>query len=390
MVRTLVYFIDMLPGERVNASSKSRALWRILGQLGGTNYTNVFVSGPDTPRGLGSFFFEGDLQMNPCRFGSWPGQTNQNSSVGELFKQAPGGFGVLLHNNLQTFPGNSVLPKNIESSKVTNSQPEFIAWVEGSNRLDSSFWFVQSNDFHYAVDNYGPSNLAFRLGLNSVASHLESLIQLALFDEVLLFSDHGYVRNFSKLDQESLLSNHRTKVFCFHSNLTTNRIVSSHKSLMLSDLPRTFLRKNGSRQSHAAGVRIVEEIRSPNQLDGTKHHRLNAASWRVIDANICLDMNDFEEIELGSTPNKLSDTMRSRLHEVVNSFVDSKNDSSIDAAPTVDWMKPLGNLRLPGPFLRNVFRIWSKFSFFLASPSSTVGRLNRLFSRTPKASTSQL
>lgn len=377
----------MLPGERVNAFSKSKALWRILGQMGGTNYTNVFVSGPDTPRGLGSFFFEGDLEMNPCRFGSWPGQTDHNSSVGELFKQAQGGYGFLLHNNLQSFPGNSVLPRNIEPSKVTNSQSEFIAWVEGSDRLEPSFWFVQTNDFHYAVDNYGPSNLAFRLGLNSVASHLESMMQLALFDEVLLFSDHGYVRNFSKLDQESLLSNHRTKVFCFHSNLTSNRIVSSHKSLMLSDLPRTFLRKNESSQPHAASVRIVEEIRNPNQLDGTKQHRLNSASWRVVDANICLNISDVEENESGFIPNQLSDGIQLRIHEVVNSFVESKKDASLDSAPTVDWMKPLGNLRLPGRFLRRVFLIWSQISFLLANSSAAAGRLNSFFSRILKAVT---
>lgn len=220
--------IDMLMADNLNTlniESPRNAIDDFMFENGGTLFSNMFTSGPDTPRSLSEFWSGKFSYNNGCKTRAhYPGHFLNTTSLIEIMYKYGYRMRFLTNKNsfeLGMYP--SLLEKDIRSSDLDTFCEEL--------RLDFSekqFNFIYIDEYHETINHYGANKNTIRKGQNRVDKLLSDIfdnLEPDSYDLLIIFSDHGHLisRDFksnrfslklkeSKLT-ESLLTKKRLQVF---------------------------------------------------------------------------------------------------------------------------------------------------------------------------------
>ena len=239
-MKILVIFIDMLRMEQVFTPKegwKNKDLENMLEEMGGTLFSSCYTPGPDSYRSLGCFWSSKYPRDNGCIRRStktydflknpeltWMGHLKK---AGYCFNSYVGNY---RNSHIPMFP-------NAYDKEVDNlSTGMFLnEWLPSLDIKDNSFTFISFSDLHdYLYDNY-VTRKSFKKGVRFVTEMIQQFVKmfpLDMFDETIIFSDHGF--RFFFEENEYLLDERRSRIFLFwhHKNESTLRVDNTLRSIM--------------------------------------------------------------------------------------------------------------------------------------------------------------
>lgn len=179
-------------------------LERLIHSLGGTFFSNVISSAPDTPRSLGIFF----TGKKPCETGidrrsRYPGPflSSEDSSI---FSSAIPEDVAIRVVTRKLKAATLMLPQPIqERADFYFDVAQIPARKDSPYSQVSELIFVIDTTYHITVGQRHSHKSAHRVGSRAVAENIErtvSALQLTLGDELFLFSDHGCKLSHDKLN----------------------------------------------------------------------------------------------------------------------------------------------------------------------------------------------
>lgn len=253
--RVLLYFIDMFRAQLIDGSPT-----RWMTELGGTNYTNAWSPGPDTPRGLSSFLYgrypgeSGHFRRSDYPF---PKIKKSNVSILEIFSRH-GYIVFVLQSKIDASFNRLVPPTPPKGWRYFTAREELFEALRRAPTNQKIIVFYQNNDYHYEIDRSNNAFVGHTLGIKRVASDVELLINTlgtSFFDIGYFFSDHGCVFAEEAVDERSWLDDRRGRSFLFKTTFAGGKVVSNSN---LIDLPK----------AHGMVVRDVFEEHCDRGLEG--------------------------------------------------------------------------------------------------------------------------
>ena len=204
----------------------------LLEKIGGTNFSNVITSAPDTPRGLGIFFSGKSPRSSGIdRRSRYPGPFLSDSDsltfVTELSDEIP--IRVVTKN----LPAAGLaLPRAIQErstlfSDVTQIPPS----PERTPDSLSEVIIILDNSYHQAVGFRFGHHSAHKQGSRAISRNLAKAIahlKLTVGDTLFLFSDHGCKLSKDKTKEpKDFLDRDRSQIVFFHSQFLGEGIVEN-------------------------------------------------------------------------------------------------------------------------------------------------------------------
>lgn len=239
-MKILVFFVDMLRMEQVFTPKegwKNKDLENMLEGMGGTLFSSCYTPGPDTNRSLGCFWSSKYPRDNGCnRRPTGPYDFLKNPELSWMGYLKKEGYcinsfvGKYRNSRIGIFP--NVYDKEVDNLSTGMFYNE---WLPSLHIKDNSITFIKIADFHYFIDDYNATKEAFKNGVSFVIEMIQQFLNmfpLNLFDETIIFSDHGFRYFFEK--PEYLLDEKRSRIFLFwhHKNESTLRVDNKLRSIM--------------------------------------------------------------------------------------------------------------------------------------------------------------
>ena len=235
----------------------------LLGRIGGTNFSNVITSAPDTPRGLGIFFSGKSPRLSGIdRRSRYPGpflsDSDSLSFIAELGDDIP--IRVVTKN----LPAAGLaLPRAIQERSTLFSDVTQIPLspVQTPNVLNEVV-IILDNSYHQAVGFRFGHHSAHSLGSRAIARNLAKAIahlELAVGDTLFLFSDHGCKLSRDKAKEpKDFLDRDRSQVAFFHSQFAGQGIVENPGLYAMEDthfmVMKAIARMKGQKESESRRI----------------------------------------------------------------------------------------------------------------------------------------
>ena len=277
-MKILAVFIDMLSSDFVNISNSfdsSKKLDRYFESLGGTVYSNMFSTTPDTPRSMSGFWsgFFSPASGSRTRMDYPRDSLNQKSLIKYL---SDAGFIINCYGNKISFK-QGLVPDD-ELAVITYTEDKLLSdYIEEIIALDdscSTFNFIILNDYHDAINFLGANIYAVNNGLERIYNKINYINTSVAdsFDMFICFSDHGHLMvedywsslfdlrpNTIKLSK-NLLNYRRTKIFAFVRTKSDSAINYDNSLRSIVDFFPTVLDYSKvSHQGNIDGVSLFSE-----------------------------------------------------------------------------------------------------------------------------------
>lgn len=249
-MKVLLVFIDMMRTDLLsvyNQNVKDKTSFDLLlEKIGGCIYTNCYTPAPDTPRSLACLQTGLHPYFNGCNTRiKWP-KYYVKEEIDTIFD-------ILSNNKILI---NYYAPKvdldtgalSIKEGSVVNLFTNIEKFT--SNILQSTcdeMDFLTLDDYHWAIDDYGATHKAVKIGHNIISNVLNTFFRTHSYDEfdhIFFFSDHGH-----KLENEialmesalELLRDDRAKILMVHRSKRNSGLSIDNRLCSIQDLYATIL-----------------------------------------------------------------------------------------------------------------------------------------------------
>jgi hypothetical protein len=297
-MRVLTIFIDMIRANRLSTFNKyiktDTPLDTAFKNLGGTIYNNCFTPGPDTPRGMSSYYTGVNPYLNGCNTRlKWPQYF--------LNKELQTVFDLFLDKNYKIDCFSSprekdtgLFPDHIAKMDIHNNDLDINKYLSELKLKDNHFVFVSIPDYHWAFDDFGYSTngekKAYKV-TKSVWDIVFKNLNKDDFDHIFIFSDHGFKFGIErKLESKAyMLNEDRTNNIMIHRVRGQNDLIKNSKLSSLSDLYSTYEDILGFKKIQNISLLSKKEhkfIILEDHINFAPSINQNIELWALIDKNI--------------------------------------------------------------------------------------------------------
>jgi hypothetical protein len=248
-MKVLTIFIDMIRANRLSTFNDNikvnTPLDNAFKDLGGTLFTNCFTPGPDTPRGMSTYYTGIDPYQNGCNTRlKWPKYF--------LDKNLKTVFDIFLEKNYEmnifSAPNErdtGFLPSHIDSMDIHNDDYNMNKYLSNIELKNDHFIFLSIPDYHWAFDDFGYSTNGERKSYEvtkSVFNIVFNNFDKDDFDHIFIFSDHGFKFNIERKFESKLymLNEDRTNNIMIHRKKGENDLIINDKLCSLADMYSTY------------------------------------------------------------------------------------------------------------------------------------------------------
>jgi hypothetical protein len=248
-MRVLTIFIDMIRANRLSTFNGNIKIDTLLDaafkELGGTIYNNCFTPGPDTPRGMSSYYTGIAPYKNGCNTRlKWPEYflDKKLNTVFDLFIDEDYKIDIFSSPKERD---TGLFPEHISQMNFHNSDLNLEKYLSNIVLKDKHFVFISIPDYHWAFDDYGYSVDGEKKAYNITKSVWDIVfknLNKDNFDHIFIFSDHGFKFNAErKFEQKALMLNEdRTNNILIHRVKKQNKLEKNGKLCSLTDLYATY------------------------------------------------------------------------------------------------------------------------------------------------------
>jgi hypothetical protein len=248
-MRVLTIFIDMIRANRLSTFNADvnddTPLDTAFKDLGGTIYNNCFTPGPDTPRGMSTYYTGVNPYLNGCNTRlKWPKFF--------LNKELTTIFDLFIDKNYQINCFSSpreretgLFPRHISDMDIHNADIDMNKYLSELKLDDNHFVFISIPDYHWAFDDFGYSKSGEKKSYK-ITKKIWDIVFKNLnkddFDHIFIFSDHGFKFSVEKkLEPKALMLNEdRTNSIMLHREKGQNNLVKNNKLCSIADLYTTY------------------------------------------------------------------------------------------------------------------------------------------------------
>ncbi|MCE7556866.1 hypothetical protein [Aliivibrio fischeri] len=248
-MKVLTIFIDMIRANRLSTFNSEIKLDTPLDtafkELGGTVYNNCFTEGPDTPRGMSSYFTGVSSVNNGCNTRlKWPKFFLDNSidTVFDIFDNK--------NYKLDLFSSTSeretgLFPFKIDQRNIHNKSNDLREFLDDVKLEDDHFLFISIPDYHWAFDDFGYTKIGEKKSYEVTKNVWDIVFEYFDkddFDHIFVFSDHGFKFSAERKKQQNkmMLNDDRTNSIMLHREKHVNTLSTNNKLCSLSDLFPTY------------------------------------------------------------------------------------------------------------------------------------------------------
>ncbi|MDB9900849.1 hypothetical protein OAD37_03555 [Gammaproteobacteria bacterium] len=248
-MRVLTIFIDMIRANRLSTFNsnikKDTPLDIAFKEMGGTTYTNCFIPGPDTPRGMSTFYTGVNPYQNGCNTRlKWPQYflDKDLNTIFDLFIDK--GFKIDCYASPKE-RDTGLYPSHINDMNVHNKDYDLNKYLSELKLQNDHFLFVSIPDYHWAFDDFGYSvsgeKKAYKV-TKSVFDIVFKNLNKDDFDHIFIFSDHGFKFTVEqKREPKSFMLNEdRTNSIMLHRTKGQESLVKNDKLCSIADLYPTY------------------------------------------------------------------------------------------------------------------------------------------------------
>ena len=230
-MRILVLFLDMVRGNLL----KNSELYEYLQNFKGTLYSNVFSPAPDTGRGIGVFLSGKSPYENGCdNRVKYPKFFLKDKTIFDYFEGYKKTFFLHQHN---------IIPEKKDYEMFFDIS--LTKFCENLKLEDNHLLFLDIPTYHSVLDNFGYSKKGYQKANKELVKDLETFFQYFPkdeFDEIFIFSDHGFKFSYEMLYQKLfnkkflLLNEDRTNILFFHHKKGDNEFIINQNLGSLTDM----------------------------------------------------------------------------------------------------------------------------------------------------------
>jgi hypothetical protein len=248
-MRVLTIFVDMIRANRLSTFNDDIRIDTPLDiafkELGGTVYNNCFTPGPDTPRGMSTYYTGINPYKNGCNARlKWPQYfLNENlNTIFDLFLEQK------YEINCFSSPREretGLFPEHIYNMNIHNQDYDMDKYLSNIKLKDKHFLFVSVPDYHRAFDDFGYSTKGESKAYDVTKSVWDSVFKSLNkddFDHIFIFSDHGFKFAVeSRLEPKMFMLNEdRANNIMIHRAKGDNNLVKNNKLCSIADLYTTY------------------------------------------------------------------------------------------------------------------------------------------------------
>ena len=248
-MKVLTIFIDMIRANRLSTFNgnvkKDTPLDIAFKELGGTAYTNCFTPGPDTPRGISTFYTGVNPYQNGCNTRlKWPRYF--------LKKELDTIFDIFIDQEfkIDCFASpkerdTGLYPSHINDMNIHNKDYDLDKYLSELKLQNDHFLFISIPDYHWAFDDFGyhthGEKEAYRV-TKSVYDIVFKNLNKDDFDHIFIFSDHGFKFSVERKleDQKMMLNTDRTNPILFYRSKNQQKLNIDNRLCSLADLMPTY------------------------------------------------------------------------------------------------------------------------------------------------------
>jgi len=269
-MRVLTIFIDMIRANRLQTFNEKvknlTPLDEAFKTLGGTVYTNCFTPGPDTPRGMASYYTGLPPYLNGCTTRlKWPEYflKPELKTVFDLFLEKEYALNIFSSPNEKK---NGFLPKHISQMNIHNNNYDLAAYLANIKLKEDHFVFVSLPDYHWAFDDYGYSTKGEEKAYIETKRSYDVIFEQFNkddFDHIFIFSDHGFkfLADYKMDDSLYMLDEDRTNSIMIHREKGENQLSKNTKLCSLCDVYASYQEILGDKISH--GISLLDSQEHP-------------------------------------------------------------------------------------------------------------------------------
>tara|TARA_B100000925_G_C21973962_1_gene459215 strand:+ start:1 stop:1128 length:1128 start_codon:yes stop_codon:yes gene_type:complete len=214
-------------------------------EMGGTIYTNCFTPGPDSPRGLSSYYTGVNPYKNGCNTRlKWPRYflNKEFTTIFDLFIKEGFKVDCFVPPNVREI---GMYPSHINEMNLHNKNIDLDNYLSELRLQKDHFLFLSIVDYHWAFDDFGFSASGEKKAYNIAKSVWDVIFKNFNkddFDHIFIFSDHGFkFRVEAKLEPKAyMLNEDRTNVIMMHRQKGQEALVKNDKLCSLVDLYPTY------------------------------------------------------------------------------------------------------------------------------------------------------
>ncbi len=248
-MRVLTIFIDMIRANRLSTFNNNVEIDTPLDiafkDLGGTIYTNCFTPGPDTPRGISTYYTGTNPYFNGCNTRlKWPKffLKKELKTVFDIFIEKNYELNIFSAPNERD---TGFLPEHINNMNIHNKDYNMDQYLSEIELKDNHFIFVSIPDYHWAFDDFGYSTHGEKKSYTETKNVFDIVFKNLNkddFDHIFIFSDHGFKFNAERIMEPKayMLNEDRTNSIMIHRKKEQNSLIKNHKLCSLADLYPTY------------------------------------------------------------------------------------------------------------------------------------------------------
>jgi hypothetical protein len=293
-MKVLTIFIDMIRANRLSTFNgnvkKDTPLDIAFKEMGGTTYTNCFSPGPDTPRGMATYYSGVNPYENGCNTRlKWPQYflDKELNTIFDLFIEK--GFKIdCFANPKERFTG--LYPSHISDMNVHNQDLDLDKYLSELKLQNDHFLFLSIPDYHWAFDDFGYTASGEKKAYKVTKSVFDIVFKNFNkddFDHIFIFSDHGFKFDAElKLEPKAyLLNEDRTNSIMMHRVKGQEGLIHNDKLCSLTDLYPTYEEILGISQTKSFSLLSDNEhkfIAIEDHVDFRPSINLNIELWALV------------------------------------------------------------------------------------------------------------
>ena len=248
-MKVLTIFIDMIRANRLSTFNgnvkKDTPLDIAFKEMGGTTYTNFFSPGPDTPRGMATYYTGVNSYKNGCNTRlKWPQYflDKELNTIFDLFIEQ--GFKIDCFASPKE-RDTGLFPSHINDMNIHNEDYDLDKYLSELQLQNDHFVFLSIPDYHWAFDDFGYSVSGEKNAYKVTKSVFEIVFNNFSkddFDHIFIFSDHGFKFNVERRSQAKpyMLDEDRTNSIMLHRSKGQEGLVKNDKLCSIADLYPTY------------------------------------------------------------------------------------------------------------------------------------------------------
>ena len=314
--------------------------------LKGTAYTNCYTPAPDSPRSLACLYTGLYPKNNGCTTRiKWPKyylKPEAETIFDMLSKKS-----YTTHINLtESEEKTGFLPDNIKGDICLHDSTDKIMDVFRSN-IESdtdSAYFINLNDYHWSMDDYGHNSMGDYYGQKHLKTYIDMLFQgidIEDIDYLFIYSDHGFLLDNEKVENQLLLTNdNRSKITMFVRKKGDNILKKNRKLSSIMDIHPTLneiLELTENKNSDGISLFSDEEYENI-VIEDHKNFSVSLEqlieNWSIRtreyhyyksldDDALFKVMSDHEYIKIGSINGNIREILEGKIRDVSLSYQDT-------------------------------------------------------------------